>query len=192
MGNKFPSQLFISDVSITNYHRVYSTESISGIQYRRDSGVQWYKGEVTLNAYGYENVKRMNGFLAGLKGKLNAFELPLGGAYSNPDLAQNPYLQGGHNIGSNTISVYYSGVPIPQGSVFTVPNETKLYTVLEDIVGDGVYSITPSFRIEHVNLEEVNFINPVITALLDENETTITHEGNGKLASASISWTEAL
>ncbi|MCV5948106.1 hypothetical protein OFN94_25145, partial [Escherichia coli] len=76
MVKTIPTQLMITDVSITNYHRVYSTESISGIQYRRDSGVQWFKGSITLRAYGYENVRRLNGFLASLKGKLNEFALP--------------------------------------------------------------------------------------------------------------------
>ncbi|AVF60149.1 MULTISPECIES: hypothetical protein [Vibrio harveyi group] len=192
MVKTIPTQLMITDVSITNYHRVYSTESISGIQYRRDSGVQWFKGSITLRAYGYENVRRLNGFLASLKGKLNEFALPLGGAYSNPQLAVEPYLNGNHSTGNTTISFTYNGTAITAGSVFNLPNDSKLYTVVENVGGDGNYTIIPALRTDHVNLEQANFKAPIITALLDGNETTIEHEGNGQLASATISWSESL
>ncbi|MGZ7642483.1 hypothetical protein [Vibrio parahaemolyticus] len=192
MAKTIPEQLMITDVSITNYHRVYSTESMSGIRYSRDSGIQWFKGTITLQAYGYDNVRKLNGFLASLKGKLNAFALPLGGAYSNPDIVSNPVTSTPHSIGATSIKLFHTGRPIEAGSVFTVPNDTKLYTVLEQVDKGGTYAITPALKKAHSKTEPVNFMNPVITAVLDSNETTIEHQGNGKIAKATISWTEHL
>ncbi|MCQ9070510.1 hypothetical protein [Vibrio alginolyticus] len=192
MVKTIPAQLMITDVSITNYHRVYSTESMSGIRYSRDSGIQWFKGTITLQAYGYDNVRMLNGFLASLKGKLNAFALPLGGAYSNPDILTNPVTSTEHSIGASSIQLFHTGRAIEAGSVFTVLNDTKLYTVLEQVGEGGTYAINPSLKTSHAQTEPVNFMNPVITAVLDSNETTIEHQGNGQLASATISWTEYL
>ncbi|KAB0285472.1 hypothetical protein F2P58_23465 [Vibrio fortis] len=194
MVKTIPSELMVTDVSITNYHRVYSTESMSGIETRRDSGVQWYRGTITLQAYGFDNVRRLNGFLAGLKGKLHPFALPLGGAYANPQIKRNPNLNGAAGIGVTSMKVFHTGGDICAGSVFTVPNDTKLYTLLDDLETNetSALTFTPAFKKAHVNLEEINFMAPVITALLDSNETTVVHQGNGKLSTATISWREQL
>ncbi|AUR69701.1 hypothetical protein [Vibrio cholerae] len=192
MVQVLPSQLKLTEVSITNYHRVYASESMSGIQYRHDSGIQWYKGTITLLAYGYENVRILNGFLASLRGRLNAFKLPLGGAYAHPDLVVNPTVNTAHSRGANEIKLSHTGKLISLGSVFTVPNDTKVYTVLENIDGDGVFSIVPSLKKPQQHLAEANFKNPHITALLDGNETTIQHSEGGLIAEATLSWTELM
>lgn len=188
----FPTGLMVTDVQITNYHRAYSSESMSGIVYAHDSGIQWYKGTITLKAYGFENIKRLNGFLASIKGRYHAFELPLGGAYGYSDLAANPRLSGEHNKGRSTVFLIQNQSNLSMGSVFTLPNDTKLYTLLEDVDGDGTYSIVPSLKKSQANLAEANFKNPHITAILDSNETTIRHSEGGLLAEASISWTERI
>ena len=190
MSKTIPSCLMITDVSITNYHRVYSTESMSGITNRKDSGIQWFKGSITLKAYGFKNIRSMNGFLASLKGRYKNFSLPLGGAYANLDLPQNPTLSINHVTGSNEIEVFHTSNEIGSGSVFTLPNDTKLYTLLDDLTGSGTYSVTPALKKDHSKVSVVNFTNPVITAFLDGNETTISHEGNGSIATATLTWSE--
>jgi len=165
---------------------------MSGIKKRRDSGVQWYRGTITLQAYGYDNVRILNGFLAGLRGTLHAFSLPLGGAYANPNIGSNPNLSKAHAIGSETVALFHTGHAISGGSVFTVPNDTKLYTLLENVGGSGSYEIIPALRRAVPMTAPLNFLNPSITALLDGNETTIEHSGNGIMAQASLSWSEAL
>lgn len=192
MSEVLPSNLMITDVSVTNYHRAYTTESMSGIRSSSDSGIQWYKGTVTIKAYSYENVRLLNGFLVSLKGKLRNFELPLKGAYVNPNIGANPILSSSHSKGNSFININHSGAPIVMGSVFTVPNETKLYTLLETANGSGDYPIVPALKLSHAQAEVVNFMNPVITVSLDSNEVTINHESNGQIATATIAWTEAL
>jgi hypothetical protein len=192
MSKLIPSNLMITDVSITNYHRSYSTEAMNGIRKGRDSGVQWFKGNITLQAYGHSNIRLLNGFLASLKGRLYEFALPLNGAYANPKLGRNPTFRVLNTAGSNSIDITHTSNLIGMGSVFTVPNETKLYTLLEDVGATGVYAITPALKREHTSPEVINFINPSITAVLNDNETTITHEGNGLLATATLSWREYL
>lgn len=193
MAQTIPSELMITDVSITNYHRVYATRSLSGVQLRRDSGIQWFTGDIKLQAYGYDNVRLLNGFLANLKGQLNEFEIPLSGAYVNPHVDGNPILDGDHTRGDSNITVHYAGTDIAAGSVFTLPNDTKLYTLLEPIdLNYGYYDIVPALKIPHSTSEKLNFKTPVLTAVLDGNETTIRHEGNGKIATCSISWSELI
>jgi len=192
MAKLIPSNLMITDVSITNYHRSYGTESMSGLRLAKDAGIQWYKGNITLKAHGYSNVRLLNGFLSSLKGRLHEFELPLNGAYANPDIGNNPTFRVVNSVGSNSIDIAHTGSPIVMGSVFNVPNEPKLYILNEEVNGNsqGVYEINPALKKAHTTPEVINFINPVITAVLDGNETTITHEGNGLIASATLSWRE--
>lgn len=192
MIKTLPPNLMITNVSITNYHRSYGTESMSGVRVARDTGIQWFKGSVTLQAYGYANVRLLNGFLSNLKGKLHHFTLPLKGAYVNPDIGSNPVLYGSHSKGTTVLNMTHVGTLIGMGSVFTIPNEPKLYTLNDNIDGAGSYSVTPALKIDHSSAEVLNFIDPQITAVLDSNETTISHEGNGLMASASLTWTEAI
>ncbi len=195
MAEQIPSDLIISDVSITNMHRVYSSTSISGIQYRRDSGVQQYRGTITLTAEGFNGAKRLNGFLAKLKGRLNSFEIELGGAYAEPDINVLPTLINAHGVGSTNINVSgYSGPTILAGSVFTLPNESKLYTILDDIPTSGNPSvdIVPAIKNSHAASEPINFRNPKFTAILDINETTIIHGSSGFIPTAVIAWSEVL
>ena len=192
MAKLIPSGLMITDVSITNYHRSYGTESMSGVIIARDSGVQWFKGSITLQAYGYSNVRLLNGFLANLKGRLHEFTLPLNGAYVNPDIGSNPTFRVNHVAGTSLADITHLGSSIGYGSVFNVPNETKLYILAEDAGGTGVYDIIPALKTAHSALEPINFINPVLTAILEGNETAITHEGNGMIAYATLTWREHL
>ena len=196
MAEQIPSNLIISDVSITNEHRIYTSKSISGIQYRKDSGIQKYYGTITLTASGFDSARILNGFLTKLKGRLNAFEIMLGGAYGYESLSDNPKLAASYNIGSDNISISsYSGdVTISAGSVFTLPNETKLYTILDDVssAGNSTVDIIPSLKIQHSINETINFINPKFTVILDTNNTTITHTHGGLISSVTLNWTEEL
>ena len=195
MSKTIPSELIISDVSIINMHRTYATESISGIQYRRDSGIQKFQGTITLTAEGYEGAKILNGFIAGIKGKLEAFEIQLGGAFSTDGIVSDPVLVGTHNIGSTSLNVSsFSGADIVAGSVFNLPNETKLYTILETLLQTGNSSLTivPAVKVSHSSSEILNFTDPKFTAILNSNETTITHTQGGLISSAVISWSELL
>jgi hypothetical protein len=157
-----------------------------------DTGIQWFKGNITLQAHGYSNVRLLNGFLASLKGRHLAFTLPLKGAYCNPDIGVNPTFRVAHSIGNSIVDIRHLGSTIGMGSVFNVPNEPKLYILIDEVNGNGLYDIIPALKAPHTTPEVLNFISPTITAILDGNETTITHEGNGSLASATLSWREQL
>tara|TARA_Y100001951_G_scaffold105082_1_gene119764 strand:+ start:1985 stop:2488 length:504 start_codon:yes stop_codon:yes gene_type:complete len=164
---------------------------MSGIVNRVDTGIQWFSGDIELTAYGYDAIKVLHGFMMSLRGRLNAFEIKLGGAYGNDKITTNPKLNGAHSIGANNIKVTYGGLKIPYGSVFTLPNDKKLYTLASSITGSGTYSVIPSLKTTHASTEPCNFKDPVFTAILDANETTINHTMSGKIATASIAWREA-
>jgi len=196
MAEKIPTNLIISDVTITNEHRTYTSKSISGIQYRQDSGIQKYSGSLTLTASGFDSAKILNGFLIKLRGRLNSFELQLGGAYGYDNITTNPKLNASYNIGSETINIspFIGNDKIYAGSVFTLPNETKLYTIIDDIplYGNPSVGIVPALKIQHNINEDINFINPKFTVILDTNNTTITHNNGGLISSVILTWTEEL
>jgi hypothetical protein len=110
----------------------------------------------------------------------------------NPEVGSNPIFRIIHSAGSSRADIRHSGSTIGYGSVFNVPNETKLYTLSETVSGNGVYDIIPALKRSHSSYSPLNFINPVLTAVLDGNETVITHEGNGMIASATLTWREHL
>lgn len=192
MAKKIPSNLFITDVSVSNYHRTYTTESISGIVNSVDSGVQWFHGDLELTAIGFDAARTLNGFLASLRGRAERFEIQLGGAYSVSELGVNPVLNVDHSKGSQTLSVNHAGTVVPFGSIFTLPNDPKVYTVLEDINGVGTYDIVPALKVAQVSTSPLNFKTPAFTAVLTTNETTTTSEDNGLIHRATIQWRETI
>jgi hypothetical protein len=192
MARQLPSDVYITNVSVTNYHRAYSTESISGIVDSVDSGVQWFHGDLELTAVGYNATRSLNGFLASLKGRVGRFEIKLGGAYSLAELPFNPTLNVDHSKGAKTLSVNHSGMSVPFGSVFTVPNDPKVYTFLDNLSGVGTYEVIPALKTAQVSGVPLNFKSPVFTAVLTTNETTITSEENGLINKATIQWRETI
>ncbi len=186
--------LIISDVTVNSEHRTYSTESISGIVNRRETGIQSFSGSITLTASeGYRGGKVLNAFLMGLKGKYNKFEINLGGTYGNPDVSTNPTLGATANTAADTINVTYVGSAIYAGSVFTFNNSTKLYTIMEDITGNNSsVEIIPPLKVGAVASTSLNFIDPVFTVILNSTETSITHTEGGLITSATLEWTEDL
>ena len=197
---QIPDSLIISDVTINNYHRVYSTESISGIQNRRDTGIQRFNGSITLTAEGgFIGAKALNLFIMSLRGKYNLFEIELGGAYATPEIISsgaNPSVNGSHGTGDSTINMknnVVGAVPIVAGSVFNVDGETKLYTIMDDlpVIESQITNIIPAFKSAHNNVP-MNFLNPTFTAILDDNNTAIEHTEGGLIASVTINWTEDL
>jgi hypothetical protein len=192
MAKKLPSDVYITDVRVTNYHRAYTTESISGIVDSVDSGVQWFHGDLELTAVGYNSARSLHGFIASLAGRVGRFEIQLGGMYSLSELPFNPTLNVDHSKGSKTLSVNHSGMGVPLGSIFTVPNDPKVYTLLEGINGVGTYDVVPALKTSQVSGVPLNFKNPVFTAVLTTNETTITSEESGMINKATIQWRETI
>lgn len=195
MSILIPSELTISDVEIINHHRTYTSTSIAGVQYRQDTGIQFYKGSITLTAAGFAGAKILNGFIAKLKGRLNSFELTLGGAFGNDGITVPPTLAAPVSLGETAINVStYTGEVVPAGSIFTVPNDTKVYTTLDDLspTGNTNLKIVPAMKKVHVANEPINFVNPAITVLLDATDTTIIHSEGGLVSEATIMWTELL
>ena len=76
--------------------------------------------------------------------------------------------------------------------MFNVPNDTKLYTVLDEITETGTYAVTPAIKRWQAQWSELEFKAPKFTAQLTDNETTITHENNGQIAKANLGWREVL
>lgn len=193
MAETIPSNLIISDVSITNEHRTYTTESMTGKFVSRDSGVQRFRGTLTLTAEDtFRGAQALNGFLAKLKGRLNEFEISLGGAYASDTYDGLATVQSTTAIGSSSINLGGLVGSVHVGQVFNCPNDTKLYTCLTDITNSGVIQIVPEIRTT-LNISDVlDFKTPKFTAILDSSESTIQHTENGLISSATLNWVESL
>jgi hypothetical protein len=193
-SQEIPPLLIISDVSVTNVHKSYITESMSGKFQSRDSGVQRFKGTVKLTAPDtFRGGQTLNGFLAKLRGRLNTFELRLGGTYASDDINTGQVLVNGpHSIGSTTVSIDGYNGNVNSGQVFNAPNDDKMYICLSDVTNFGTMEIIPALSVSLNNNDILNFLTPSFTVILDSNETTIEHSESGLVTSATLNWTEKI
>jgi hypothetical protein len=193
-GQQLPSGLIISDVSVTNVHKSYITESMTGKFQSRDSGVQRFKGTVTLTAAGgYRGGQTLNGFLAKIKGRLNKFELQLGCTYASDTIVSgNVSVNGSRSIGSTLVTIDGYNGNVHSGQVFNAPNDDKMYICLDDISNFGTMEIVPALAVALNDNDILNFTNPSFTVILDSSETTIEHSEAGLITSTKLNWTETL
>ncbi len=192
MAETIPSDLIISEVSITNEHRTYHNESISGKFQTKDSGVQRFKGTLILTARGYSGSQTLTGFLAKLKGRLVEYELELGGAYVSDTISRNPLIDIEAPINSSTVTVNTVVGELKLGQVFNFANDSKLFVCVSDRSDNGIIDIVPSTRIVAAVGEPLEFISPKLTCVLNSQETTVTHTEGGLISSAMLNWSEVL
>ena len=196
-----PDGLIISDVSVTNDYRTYTSESISAKVQSRDTGVQQFSGTLTLTAEDqneFAGARLLNGFVMGLKGRLNQFEIKLGGAFavdpSSLTFGTNPVLSVTHGVGrtklavanTNTINRLYAG------TYFTFANDTKMHVLLGDITSSASVDMVPAVRVHHNTSDAINVIDPHFTVILDSNETITNHNSGGLIVSVTLNWEEFL
>lgn len=192
-GEKIPPGLIISDVNVTNIHKVYTTESMSGKFVSRDSGVQRFKGTLRLTALGgFRGGQTLNGFLAKLRGRSREFELELCGTYASDTVITPVMVQTAASIGSTNITIGNYLGSVYSGQVFNGPNDNKMYICLDDATGNSTIEIIPQLKVALEIGNQLNFTNPVFTVVLDSNETTIEHSESGYITSATLNWFESL
>ncbi|WMB74225.1 hypothetical protein RA178_06310 [Shewanella oncorhynchi] len=168
----------LSDVSVKQITPNFYTESVNYIGNSKSRGLHRLEMEFTVTLENSIDVKRFNAFMLKVRGRLNPFQLVL-----SPEEYYNPLytpiktckLVNRVDIGNNTITLTgFSGV-IPAGSMFQFPNDTKIYTVLDDVRSNSSVEIFPACRFTQPENGNLNF-NPSPMLRLVEDSFKVKYE----------------
>ena len=181
--NKTPvisdSDFIISEVAVTQLTPNFFTESLNFIGNAKSRGLHRLQVEFKVTLINELDIRKFNALMLKLRGRLNPFELSLhdatdGKSYCNPlyfDAA--PLLANSLSIGNNTLILNGVRNSIPAGSMFQFPNDTKVYTLLDDAINNKTVEFFPATRQVHQPTERLNFIvKPLLRLTTDEFKLT--------------------
>ncbi|WP_188013160.1 hypothetical protein [Photobacterium damselae] len=148
------AEYIISDVSVTNTTPNFYTESINYIGNALSRGLHRLEVELTVNLTNEQDIRRFNAFMLNNKGRLNPFKLSLlddtdGKGNCNPfyyDAA--PMLANDIKIGNDRMILSGISNAIPAGTMFQFPNDTKVYTFLDDVSNNKTVRFFPATRLQ--------------------------------------------
>lgn len=175
----------IGKVKIEQTTPNFYTETVSGRvrAYSRGLHTLQFKFEVWLP---YDtDVKKMNSFMMNCRGRLNPFTLDLGTSsdWFNPltSPARRITLGANAGVGQTNLVVIGQTSAISPGEYFQMPNDTKLYVVLNK--NGQTLEIFPPLLIAHKATETLDFENPRPLLRLEKDNFTLDFDGRGKTIS---------
>lgn len=168
----------LSDVSVKQLTPNFYTESINYIGNSKSRGLHRLEMEFTITLENSADVKRFNALMLKIRGRLNPFQLTL-----SPEEHYNPLYTAVRvcklvhrvDIGNNKITLAgFSGI-LPAGSMFQFPNDTKVYTILDDAKSNTEVEIFPACRFTQLEDGSLNF-NPSPVLRLQNDDFKIKYE----------------
>ena len=193
MSIPFPHSIgYISNVSLTEYTPNYSTTSLSLIKRSRSRGIHRLDGSFDFTLTGENNKKALRAFLLKTRGRGEVIELNLGCDIFDTTIFGNPQCNGAIGIGADSFSVDGFSSEIPAGALFTLPNDTKVYTATNSIFNNGVMDVFPHIRKSQVDNSPLNFSNVTLSVNLTEDTQTVTHSEQGIIHTMNFTFQEAL
>ncbi|MCV3290980.1 hypothetical protein LZT28_22655 [Aeromonas media] len=175
----------IGNVKVQQTTPNFYTETVSGRvrSYSRGLHTLLFSFDVWL-PYDHD-VKKMNGFMLNCRGRLNPFVLDLGSSseWFNPltSPARRITLGANAGVGQTNLVVVGSTVNISIGEYFQMPNDTKIYVVLNKS-GQNL-EIFPPLLVAHKATETLNFENPLPFLRIEKDNFTLDFDGRGKTIS---------
>jgi hypothetical protein len=190
---QLPSGALISNVSITHNTPNFKTESLNLKEKVKARGLHRLEGtcDITIGET-IQDQKEWNAFLLTLQGSYGSFVLDLPRHFKSEDLVANPTITVGATVGQNQLQLSAFTGTIFAGSCFTVPNDTKIYYILNTVVGGETAIIYPALRQDILVNSTIEFINPVITARFKEDSQTVDFTENGFIIESTMEWNEVL
>lgn len=175
------AEYLVSDVSITHTTPNFSTVSNNFIHNSVSRGLHRLKVNFTIHLVNEADIRKFEALMLKIRGRLNPFKLSLqddtdAKGHCNP-LAFNarPMCVSDVSVGQNNITLNnFSGV-IPAGTKFSLPNDSKVYTILDDVKSGKTVEVFPAIRIAHPAKTPLN-LKPVLTLRLEADEFTIKYE----------------
>jgi len=186
-----PDEIIISNVQVTHNMPSFNTESLSLKTNSRDRGLHRLEGSFDVTIQDLNSQKSLTAFLLKLRGRANKFylDLPL---HFKSELTINPTLSTAKGIGSTSITLFGVTDKIYAGSCFTLPNDSKIYHIVDSIDRDGSVEIYPALMQKQLVNSVVEFTDPQITCRLDDELPTIDYSENGVIVETSINFIEAM
>lgn len=184
-----PESVIISDVTVSHNTPSFMNEMMSLHTESKGRNIHRFEGEFTATMPTLKSQKAWTSFLLRLGGRAGTFSLDLP-LHFKSDITTNPTLSTGASTGNNTISISTTE-QIDDGSCFTLPNDSKIYHLLEDVDGNGSYSIFPPLQQSQLTGAIVNFKTPVISCRIDNDKPQITHSEQGIITETTLSFIEA-
>ena len=183
---------YISDVSLTEFTPNYNTISLSHIKRSRNRGIHRLDGTFTFTLTGENNKKALRAFLLKVRGRGEVIELNLGCSVFNTEVFGNPQCNGAIGIGADSFSVDGFSSEIPAGALFTLPNDTKVYTATNSVFNNAVMDVFPPIRKAQVDNSFLNFSDVTLSVNLTEDTQTVAHTEQGIIHTMSFTFQEAL
>lgn len=171
------SDYIISDVKVKTLTPNFLTESLTGKVNAKSRGLHSLQFTFSITLVDDRDVKRFNALMMKLKGRLNPFTLSLldgtdGKGSFNP-LVTDAILRltNEAKIGDSVIQVAANSL-IEAGTMFQLPNDSKVYTILDD-VRSGAVEIFPAIRVAHADNTTLKLgVEPLLRLDSDEFELT--------------------
>ncbi|AUS01934.1 hypothetical protein NVP3058O_016 [Vibrio phage 3.058.O._10N.286.46.B8] len=188
---QLPSGLIFSNLTVTHNIPNFKTESINMKQKTKGRGLHRMEGTIDVTIGSLREQKAWTSFLLKVQGSLNEFQLDLP-LHFKTDIPSNPTLNSSVSIGATTLRASsFSGL-IPEGSCFTLLNDTKIYHVTEDVVSGSTFTVFPAIRQAQLVNTPMNFKSPVVTVRFSDDPQSIIYSENGLIVEATLDWVEAL
>lgn len=188
----FPDYAVINDVQLTHFQPTYSNMSLSYQQNSISRNIHQYQGSINVTVWGEENLIKWNAFTQRIQGKLNPVRFYLDNPIFNRSVQTNAITTSAVQAGRTQIPITGFNGQIISGQSFTIPNDTKVYTVLNTISSNQTADINPPLRKNLANGAILQFNRVPIVAYLNEDSITNTFIESGLIIQTTFSFKEVL
>lgn len=190
MPMNFPEDLIISNLQIKHDTPVFYNESINRKGTSYDRGVHQLKGSFDLTISTENDQRRFESFLLNIRGRFNPFYLDLGKRFSTN--VNDLFLDGSHSIGQSQLTFDLGAGVIPNGTVFNLANDDKVYMMIQDYLHASPVNIYPPLQKAQPNGAPAAFRNVKVLARLESDVQMIDYEESGLVHTITLNWIEAL
>lgn len=149
----------ISDFTLNSKQPFFKAQSISGKFQRRFTGIQFFEGEFTAN-YMSQHISEVKEFVAKhLFGR--PFSVPLSYfTHYTGDVKELVTAAANTSRGGRKVALSNFRGTLKAGTVIQFENHKKLYTITEDVKGNGEMKLFPNLRQNVLAGETIRYQNP--------------------------------
>ncbi len=191
--NELPlsSDLFITDYKLTSVNPAWSARSASGKVLSRTQDYQYFEGSVTVFCRTRKAVRQLQAFVAARQGVVVPFYLRLPDQETLETISGNPRVNGTYTAKSDHLELTgYRGV-LSAGDKFTIDNDSKVYTLLNDSPEQTTVYISPRLQKPVVNLSAIT-LDPKYYCRLKSDQFSFSMKDTTHSMKIKLEWEEVL
>lgn len=189
-----PSGIIISDVIVTQITPQFVTTSLNNKRRVKTRGIHQLSGSFKVRVSGDREQRAFDAWLLGMGGRLNQFNLKLGGRFTaETSRVRNVNLSTNVGIGANKLSLANFIGNVWAGDYFNLPNDSKVYMAMNDMSGSGgILNIYPPLRQQQLTNTTLQLNDVNVLAMLDADEQPVTYSEGGIITEYDCKWRESL